>query len=602
MYHLRHIELTNFRLFSQTTDFEFAPITIITGPNSSGKSSILKAIYLLADNFQRDKFLTHIEFDGDKHKLGTYNNAITNGNIERNLKIKLGIGFDFIPELFEIEFVFKQDIEGFPERGVLESLEIRNSEALLFGSYRLSETKQQYKYNLKYIKEILDEYLERRKKEIKEREQEKEIKEALGEPIVNPFEKFADFIKDLEPFSKSQVNSLTQQFDEIKGPISFDFHTGIDMAFVFFDQYNADNRDTIYTYYKVNKDLYRPNGYTLKETRPVDNKTLKILKKIENEVLSKYYSATTCHEKTFDPSENDSDDIESRIFPKFNFSEEVLMILEEAYGIDGILSYGDNKSVYGEVLLNKIYRSNILMGISELRNQFIHIAGLNSVRGVTERLYFDNDKKVPFNNILRQLIACNFADSSPEIIFCNQWLNRLHIGSLLILERSTEGVATGVYIEKGRGKVAIADLGFGITQLLPIIFQIIINAKKSRGDDFSYYPSVVCIEEPEANLHPDFQSLLADMFIDAAHKFNIQFILETHSEYLIRKFQYWTAKKLIEANAVNIFYLNNRESSKHRILKIHIKEDGRLSEPFGSGFYDEANRIMLNILSEEKGN
>ena len=54
MSYLENIGLKNFRVFEKETWFGFAPITLITGPNSSGKSSLIKAILLLKDNLEHE--------------------------------------------------------------------------------------------------------------------------------------------------------------------------------------------------------------------------------------------------------------------------------------------------------------------------------------------------------------------------------------------------------------------------------------------------------------------------------------------------------------------------------------------------------------------
>lgn len=51
------ISLTNFRIFQKKTDFELAPITILTGANNSGKSSFIKAIKLLAESAEASQLL-----------------------------------------------------------------------------------------------------------------------------------------------------------------------------------------------------------------------------------------------------------------------------------------------------------------------------------------------------------------------------------------------------------------------------------------------------------------------------------------------------------------------------------------------------------------
>jgi hypothetical protein len=54
-----------------------------------------------------------------------------------------------------------------------------------------------------------------------------------------------------------------------------------------------------------------------------------------------------------------------------------------------------------------------------------------------------------------------------------------------------------------------------------------------------------------------------------------------------------------------IYYFNapnNIPAGEPQVKKIEILEDGRLSQPFGSGFYDETARIMSALLTGENLN
>jgi len=125
----------------------------------------------------------------------------------------------------------------------------------------------------------------------------------------------------------------------------------------------------------------------------------------------------------------------------------------------------------------------------------------------------------------------------------------------------------------------------------------------------SRQPNVQMCEEPETNLHPKLQSSLADIFVNATKRqlYKNMFIIETHSEYLIRKLQYLTAKGTLKPEDVIIYYFNHPdnipEGEKH-IKKITIKNDGSLSDDFGKGFYDEATtwKFELTKLRNEQGN
>ena len=124
---------------------------------------------------------------------------------------------------------------------------------------------------------------------------------------------------------------------------------------------------------------------------------------------------------------------------------------------------------------------------------------------------------------------------------------------------------------------------------------------------FFNYHNFTIIEEPESNLHPALQSKLADLFVDAlkSNK-NLKIILETHSEYLIRKLQYLTADGVAqpEDSVIYYFYDPNHPAvisgDVEQIKKITIDEAGFLSDDFGSGFFDEAQNIAISLFGLQK--
>ena len=73
--------------------------------------------------------------------------------------------------------------------------------------------------------------------------------------------------------------------------------------------------------------------------------------------------------------------------------------------------------------------------------------------------------------------------------------------------------------------------------------------------DYKYV--TLAIEEPENHLHPRYQALLAEMFADAYKNYGIHFIVETHSEYMVRKLQTLVAKKELTPAEVSLQYLYN---------------------------------------------
>ncbi|MGB8953890.1 MAG: AAA family ATPase, partial [Tumebacillaceae bacterium] len=73
----------------------------------------------------------------------------------------------------------------------------------------------------------------------------------------------------------------------------------------------------------------------------------------------------------------------------------------------------------------------------------------------------------------------------------------------------------------------LADVGVGVSQVLPVL---ILAHVVPEG-------SILILEQPESDLHPSAQAELADLFFEFGMKRNIQFIIETHSEYLLTRLQ-----------------------------------------------------------------
>jgi hypothetical protein len=201
--------------------------------------------------------------------------------------------------------------------------------------------------------------------------------------------------------------------------------------------------------------------------------------------------------------------------------------------------------------------------------------------------------------------------SSEVTTFISQWIGEggFNIGKEIEIQRSNEIGFTRIFIvlnetinEKSL-KIPLTDLGYGASQLLPIILSIANIASSSQFEGMPVFDNrIILIEEPEANLHPNLQAKLAEFFIDATSRFNIQFILETHSEYLIYKFQEYIGKQIINPNDVALYYLNNPDSDKKYVNRVPIKEDGSIEyeKYFGTGFFDEQTNLKLSLLNIQR--
>ena len=98
-------------------------------------------------------------------------------------------------------------------------------------------------------------------------------------------------------------------------------------------------------------------------------------------------------------------------------------------------------------------------------------------------------------------------------------------------------------------EVLITDVGFGVSQILPVLVLCF------------YVPegSTVILEQPEIHLHPSVQAGLADVFIDAWEKRKVQVIVESHSEHLLRRLQRRIAEEKLSQDNVGLYFCKEED-------------------------------------------
>jgi len=147
------------------------------------------------------------------------------------------------------------------------------------------------------------------------------------------------------------------------------------------------------------------------------------------------------------------------------------------------------------------------------------------------------------------------------------WLKELG----LIHDFSVEAIAENssiyqVKVQKSpsSAKVLITDVGFGVSQILPVLV-------------LCYYVpegSIILLEQPEIHLHPSVQSGLADVFIDAVKNRNVQIIVESHSEHLLRRLQRRVAEESLKPQDTALYFCEaEKEGSSLIPLDVNLFGD-----------------------------
>lgn len=159
------------------------------------------------------------------------------------------------------------------------------------------------------------------------------------------------------------------------------------------------------------------------------------------------------------------------------------------------------------------------------------------------------------------------------------WLQQLGMIESFRIEEIAVG--TNIYqvlVKKNNlsSEVLITDVGFGVSQILPVL-------------TLCYYVpegSTLLIEQPEIHLHPNVQAGLADVFVDAIKKRNIQIILESHSEHLLRRLQRRIAEEKILGKEVSLYFCENNKNESE-LLGLDLDIFGNITNWPKNFFGDE---------------
>lgn len=304
----------------------------------------------------------------------------------------------------------------------------------------------------------------------------------------------------------------------------------------------------------------------------------------------------------------------------------VVKAMEEGFGIGNkSVTVSDLMKTPDEEEIEFMLREFIDHIVDDVRTPFFtkQPIYINSASAQIERLYTasdDNKMCKALRELNRRKIQYDKecvigVDPTYYIIhkpgsFLDRWLDIFKIGKSVEVKGTEQGLGLMAYLinEKEEERL-LADEGYGITQLVALLLQIDNCIPIFLGCDedtlikehkkvYNYEPKTICVEEPEVHLHPKYQSLLADMFVEAYQKYNIHFIIETHSEYLIRKLQVMVADKenALSPNDVSLNYVEKDENGVSTNRQIKIEEDGSLSDSFGAGFYDEADTLAIQLF------
>lgn len=551
----------NFRKFSEFTQISLNQLTLLTGSNGSGKSSISKALQLLIENLKYQdtssvfgmKMKMPFSFDSSKFEeinIGTFSRAISKEDEEDDAIV------------FYSQFLVPEN-------------ETRRPDAISF------------LVNVKKGPNLIDGQVSSISIESLQRQVIISI-DFEASQITAQVDLYQSKIYDDEIDSEDEMDSIIFGFDS--------YGRRLEDSDYFPESQRKNQYDEKYLAQSVVKDIL--NGNQNKEFKFSFSLTGSEIFCINQDVHSIYKDRPFIAGIIYSLANHYLDDGD---FSDSKLSEEEIKLVRS------------KKEVFEEV--SRVVQSAITD--NDIIYDHAHTSSHNSLFSVKDR----NDYVAKTVHELYK-VGLGTSEIDPEdnpiwsdswiTKFILKWMDKDHfaIGSGYdVININDGGEFYAVKIQNLDGKTLnLCDFGSGTIQLLTLLFRIATYLKKYSNDRRNV---VVIVEEPEQNLHPKMQSKLADFFYDifSNDEFqrrsqviaNFNLIVETHSEYLIRRSQIIVGENFGSDETIsdNPFKVNYFPEEGQPYDLVYTKT-GMFENKFGPGFLDEAGKLHLSVIKRSR--
>ena len=133
---------------------------------------------------------------------------------------------------------------------------------------------------------------------------------------------------------------------------------------------------------------------------------------------------------------------------------------------------------------------------------------------------------------------------------------------------------------------SLCDVGFGIPQVLPMVV-----ADMQLG-----LASTLVVSQPEIHLHPSIQAKLGDYFVEQTTLLDKNYVIETHSEYLLNRIRLNIVKGKISPEDVKIYHIANIDNHP-KLYHLKFTEDGQILDA-PKDFFETYMLDVMNIAIE----
>lgn len=493
---LKSIELEKYKSFKEKTPINLAPLTLLCGVNSSGKSSILKSLLMMKQTIEKESTYNKLAFIGNYVDNGYFDDIVNFDCKDDNF---FTIQNEFTLCKFNSSDKKRQDMVAFKEFYKLYSPIIGKG---------------------KIVKFIIKHYVK--------------VEKSPNQGLLS----YIDNNNVIE--TRIEIKAFDKNDNELKECTGY-----INLRHV-------NGREYQLTYSKI------PDKKSLATSPQVKNVYVCYFNNIK--LINIFKEGGISYEVL---------DVKPTIMQLFNTASSLYT------GIKFLAPLRQFPSrfytITGDVNSVGIYGENAPVLLAKLQNEYS-----NSDISTPTKSEFETEST---------FVLSNYMDNTTLFIEQVQnWLDYLGIGT--------------VKVEGSNGQISvkfsdhnISDVGFGISQVLPIIVQGLSMQKDQ----------LLLLEQPEIHLHPKMQMRIADFLISLAYS-ERNLIVETHSDHIINRI----VRRVVEysrtnydiSNLVKILFVYKDSDNSSKICE-EIKIDpvkGLVNCP--PEFFDQYGNELRNIMSE----
>lgn len=189
-----------------------------------------------------------------------------------------------------------------------------------------------------------------------------------------------------------------------------------------------------------------------------------------------------------------------------------------------------------------------------------------------------------------RFILDEISDDSEKIGLVKKWIcDEFHLAKDIKVVKESGKRYRVVVTTNEDIKVDLMHMGFGLSQILPIITQGCISSPNS----------LLIVEDPDVHMHPSIQASMADFFIFLCNQRNVSIMIETHSDHFITRLRRRIAEKILGVDKVHLLFVIN-EDGESIYKTIPVSDTGRMTGSMPPGFMNTRDQDFKAILEANR--